>query len=374
MIQQRERLYDLGQSGLSDEAARPPPARAGGLPPGWIGLEQCNISPLPGHVLTMPHVLLHPEVGVALIDLAPGETPGAEEAFRARLESARFAAIFPGTLPVVHLILPQEAPDQLGPVLQEAFAGLPPISLPGGDGWVSVVRRSLAQRMPGRAPVATSSLAGRQPPPMLNREVAAKRAGLASGAGAAATLVAAPPGGWRWPPIPVALGLAGLAAVASAAAVMWSAPKPAHPPVVAAAERSGTAAPTGPIAGGGTAAPVPSAAPAQPEAPRTASPASRAPDQVAAALTPVPPRDRAAPPAAAAAATPPPVAGPAVRVMVRAAANLRVNPNNTAPIIRTVPQGEVLREFSRSGDGWVEVGDTQPRGWIFSKLLVPPKP
>jgi hypothetical protein len=60
--------------------------------------------------------------------------------------------------------------------------------------------------------------------------------------------------------------------------------------------------------------------------------------------------------------------------MVRAAANLRAAPENRAPVLRVVPQGEVLREFSRSRDGWVEVGDTRPQGWIFSKLLVPAKP
>ncbi|TDG02944.1 SH3 domain-containing protein [Paracraurococcus ruber] len=73
---------------------------------------------------------------------------------------------------------------------------------------------------------------------------------------------------------------------------------------------------------------------------------------------------------------PPPTAAAdrALRVAVRTAANLRTQPNNTAPILRTIPQGEVLREFSRSADGWVEVGDTQPRGWIFGKLLLPAKP
>ena len=90
-------------------------------------------------------------------------------------------------------------------------------------------------------------------------------------------------------------------------------------------------------------------------------------DQVATAL-PLPP---AAPPAPAEPAAPP-EDGP--RVVVRTAANLRATPHNGATVLRTVPQGEVLREFGRSRDGWVEVGDTKPQGWIYSKLLAPAKP
>jgi hypothetical protein len=77
------------------------------------------------------------------------------------------------------------------------------------------------------------------------------------------------------------------------------------------------------------------------------------------------------------AASPPPPAAPSqagARLVVRAAANLRASPDNRAPILRTLPQGETLREFSRTNDGWVEVGDTRPQGWVFSKLLVPAKP
>jgi hypothetical protein len=72
----------------------------------------------------------------------------------------------------------------------------------------------------------------------------------------------------------------------------------------------------------------------------------------------------------------PPAVAPdrASRLTVRAAANIRTQPNNKATIIRTAPQGEVLREFNRSADDWVEVGDTKPQGWMFGKFLVPVKP
>ncbi|MCB4820909.1 SH3 domain-containing protein [Roseicella aerolata] len=394
---------------LAQEAAAPMPAPPSIVPPGWIGLERCNLSPALGQVLEVPHVLLHPEVGVALIDIAPGQTKEAEAAFRARLETARFAAIFPGYLPVIHLQVPPSALDQLAPLLTAAFADLPPVSLPGGDGWVSVVRRALAPRMSGRAaPSPAAPTPDRRAPPiMLNREVAAQRAGLAP-----SPETEVPPlpdeARSRLRPVPVVVGLAALAATLAAAAMFWSGPRSTEPPVTVAAmpERSGDAQPTAaPLAGGG----APSPAPLVPRNPApglgsTAAPAPlRAPDASPppVAATPAPPRDRVAtsprlpeaappappppqeraappPPTPAVAILPPPAPPPAAdrvpRVMVRAAANLRAAPENRAPVLRIAPQGEVLREFSRSRDGWVEVGDTRPQGWIFSKLLVPAKP
>ncbi|TDH58676.1 SH3 domain-containing protein, partial [Dankookia rubra] len=99
--------------------------------------------------------------------------------------------------------------------------------------------------------------------------------------------------------------------------------------------------------------------------PRPAEPAPASPAPPARALPPLP---------TAAAIPPPPAAEQPARLTVRAAANIRAQPNNKATIIRTAPQGEVLREFSRSYDDWVEVGDTRPQGWMFGKYLVPVKP
>jgi hypothetical protein len=144
MMQQHERLYQLDKPILARDAAGTA-AQGPDVPPGWIRLDQCNLSPFQGQALLVPHVLLHPEIGVALIDIAPGETAGAEAAFRDRLEAARFAAIFPGDLPVVHLQLQPEELGSLGTLLPQAFAGLPLLRLPGGDGWVSVVRRATDQ-------------------------------------------------------------------------------------------------------------------------------------------------------------------------------------------------------------------------------------
>jgi hypothetical protein len=62
------------------------------------------------------------------------------------------------------------------------------------------------------------------------------------------------------------------------------------------------------------------------------------------------------------------------RVMVRQEANVRAAPNQDAPVQRTAPGGTLLRVYSRSGNGWVQVGDDRPWGWIFSGLLEPQHP
>lgn len=395
MMQQRERLYQLDKPILARDAAGMA-APGPDIPPGWTRLDQCNLSAIQGEALVVPHVLLHPEIGVALIDIAPAETAGAEPAFRDRLESARFAAIFPGQLPVVHLQLQPEELESLGTLLPQAFATLPPLRLPGGDGWVSVVRRALASRGPLRDRPPVEQAQDRAMPPMLNREVAAQRAGLAP----AAAMLPPEPQPTRRPSVPVVLALSGVAAVTAAMLAFWSGSQPASPPERSSAtlaersgapsqERSGTsaAAPAAVVAGGAAPILAPSLVPAAPPtsvrgpdagpvpaarerlattAPRPAEPAIPAP--------PV----RALPPSANSAALPPPPASLApergARLTVRAAANIRTQPNNKATIIRTAPQGEVLREFSRSADDWVEVGDTRPQGWMFGKYLVPVKP
>lgn len=379
MMQQREGIYQLDKPILARDASGTATAQGPEMPPGWIRLDQCNLSAIQGQTLVVQHVLLHPEIGVALIDIAPAEAPGAEAAFRDRLESARFAAIFPGQLPVVHLQLEPEVLGSLETLLPEAFAALPPLRLPGGDGWVSVVRRALASRGPLRD-AAAAPARGPGLPQMLNREVAAQRAGLTSPPQVALPPEAPP---HRWPSLPVLLALAGLTAVAAAAAAFWTSSGPADPRLAAtppspssgaaAPERSGApAAPPGPLAtGGGGPVVAPSLVPAARVPEPTTLPPGR--ERAAAPARPAEP----VPPASAGAILPPP-AIPGVermpRLTVRTAANIRSGPNNRAQIIRTAPRGEVLREFSRNAEDWVEVGDTRPQGWMFGKYLVTAKP
>lgn len=58
------------------------------------------------------------------------------------------------------------------------------------------------------------------------------------------------------------------------------------------------------------------------------------------------------------------------RVTMKQAANIRSAANNTASIIRIAPQGAVLKVFTKSA-GWLQVGETEPWGWVFSGLVEP---
>jgi hypothetical protein len=186
-------------------------ASASALPGGWTCLKDCNLSGLLSRPVPIPFVLLHPEVGVALLEVdgsAP-PVPEAEAVLRQRLQSARFDCIFPGYLPIVHLRL---APGEIGAIdsiLGEAFAALPELSIPGGDAWASVLRRALSPRDPSRgasfgpgAPAAatSASAAGRAipaeqtpPPPTGPRPVASGGMAASGWPGARPVLSTPPP-------------------------------------------------------------------------------------------------------------------------------------------------------------------------------------
>ena len=55
-------------------------------------------------------------------------------------------------------------------------------------------------------------------------------------------------------------------------------------------------------------------------------------------------------------------------VMTRQAVNMRFAPDNTSPVVRVVLQGTVMTVFGRR-DGWIQVGDDSPWGWIYSGWL-----
>jgi hypothetical protein len=55
------------------------------------------------------------------------------------------------------------------------------------------------------------------------------------------------------------------------------------------------------------------------------------------------------------------------KVIARQAANVRDVPNGTS-VLRTVPLGAVLRVYARR-DGWVQIGEDNPWGWVYSGLL-----
>ncbi|MBL6077146.1 hypothetical protein JMJ56_03950 [Belnapia sp. T18] len=109
------------------------------LPEGWICGRHCDIGGDPGRPVRVDLVLLHPGLGVALLDFGE-KTEGAEQVLRARLEEARFGAIFGGYLPVLHGCLgSDEVPDMAG--IARAFDQVPPLSVSGGSAWISTVAR-----------------------------------------------------------------------------------------------------------------------------------------------------------------------------------------------------------------------------------------
>jgi hypothetical protein len=380
-MRQQPTFYRLDRSvagGGGRERQEGAPSMMVPLPPGWLCLQDCNLSGQLNQPVVIPFVLMHPDVGMALIDIAPASNPEAEVILRRRLEAARFDSIFPGFLPILHLRLDRADLPSTEAILRDAFASLPPLSVPGGDGWISVVRRALLPRDPARAathPGLSAGHAQRSPRragapareadmelDMLHREVTPHDAArFPPDVGGAPAPAARPAHPLPWI---IMSGVGGLIAVLAlfgllntgadtrdtveeAAVPAVSAPPPpvaAAPPLAAPAPSPVASLPKPPAAPPSAAAPP---APPPPEASTAGASATPAPAQRAAAT----PADRLP------------------RVTVRQAANLRTGPDGQANIIRVVPRGETLRVHGRAGNGWVQVGEAEPRGWLHTSRL-----
>ena len=378
------------------------------LPPGWLCLQDCNLSGQLNRPLVMPFVLMHPDVGVVLIDVAPASNPDAEAVLRRRLEAAHFESIFPGFLPILHLRLDRADLPSTEAILRDAFASRPPLSVPAGDGWVSVVRRALLPRDPSRAAAHPGGLLATQfqrsprsigpilrtaetEADMLRREVAAH-----ADADTTAFEPPVPEQATRTtPPIIwiIMSSVGGLIAVLALFTLLnnradapnaggdtASAPTASVSPPAAPAPTIATAPPAVTPAAP-TLVPSPDSLASSPRAPPVAPP----PAATAAALPARPPQPPPAPnasPAASATAgagapvAPAPAQRPAAttadrlpRVTVREPSNLRTGPDGQSNVVRVVPRGESLRVHSRAPNGWVQVGDAEPSGWIHNSRL-----
>lgn len=265
------------------------------LPPGWLCLQDCNLSGQLNQPVVVPFVLMHPDTGIALIDVAPASNPEAETILRRRLETARFESIFPGFLPVLYLRLDRADLPSTETILRDAFAALPPLSVPGGDGWVSMVRRALLPRDPSRA--ATHSGA----PPVERIQNTMRRARTVREAETEAAMLHreasvlhstgqfpdadAPEPSSRSPsslPWVILSGVGGLIAVLALFAMLFRGPEAPGPAeearAPAAAAPAGQPAPTAsskpPPAPPGPVASAPPSAPRSPPAPMAALPAA----------------------------------------------------------------------------------------------------
>jgi formylglycine-generating enzyme required for sulfatase activity len=117
---------------------------------GWVVLRDC---PLGGGGPRVDLVLIHPRLGVALVDLAPkAADDDAAERLRRGLEARRFPAIFGGHPPIVRAILPPGQPRDLSRVLAAGFDTQPPLALAGGDAWVATARAAAEANLPVAIP------------------------------------------------------------------------------------------------------------------------------------------------------------------------------------------------------------------------------
>jgi hypothetical protein len=129
------------------------------LPQEWTALRDPNLE---GAVVDA--VLVHPEMGVALVSLAPAAPGAAAATLRERLEHEHFGDFFPGTLPVVVLgTTPRDIPE-IEKRLADAFRQAPRLAIIDRDWADAVVALLLESSELEMAPVRQFAAFPREPP------------------------------------------------------------------------------------------------------------------------------------------------------------------------------------------------------------------
>jgi len=245
--------------GLAPAAPRPAAQERhpfSALPAGWAVIGRCRFGTGgPGPHATGCYALAHPEVGVALIDVAPDATPNAEARLRRALTAAEFWPDFPGSLPVVHERVEGTALRSLAWVLQRGFAALPALTVPGGTAWIEGVQRAMAAdpawEPPGQPKTAPD------PPPLAATGDAEAEAEAEPAAAPRSSRSARPRRWGRLAALPLAFAATFAVGVVSGFVLLDSpAPVPPASPVVAAAPQAPAAITPAP-----TVAAAPEAAP-----------------------------------------------------------------------------------------------------------------
>ncbi|PZW37716.1 SH3 domain-containing protein [Humitalea rosea] len=54
--------------------------------------------------------------------------------------------------------------------------------------------------------------------------------------------------------------------------------------------------------------------------------------------------------------------------------NLRAHPNGGGEIVTVLPRGQAVHVFATAPGGWLQVGETEPRGWLHSSLVTASAP
>ncbi|HKW53757.1 MAG TPA: hypothetical protein VJO12_08705, partial [Stellaceae bacterium] len=130
-------IFPLNVDDLSpDEALASLAGTLAALPDPWTLLRHRRIGGDEAEQIEV--VLVHPEIGVALIDEAPRDPAPRARRLRDYLDGQRFGEFFPGELPIVTLSVAADDFEMLGERLAAAFEAAPRLSVADAD-WADAV-------------------------------------------------------------------------------------------------------------------------------------------------------------------------------------------------------------------------------------------
>jgi hypothetical protein len=112
------------------------------LDPSWIILADLRING-PEDPTAADYLMLHSRFGIALIDIILARMGDPAERLRECLVEQGFFQQFPGTFPIVRLVLHPDAAASFSQDLHAAFEGLPPVTI-ADPNWVPAISNLLA--------------------------------------------------------------------------------------------------------------------------------------------------------------------------------------------------------------------------------------
>ena len=115
----------------------------------WLILVDLRING-PTDATAADYVAIHPGRGIALIDVILSRTGDPAQRLRKFLDDERFSARFPGTLPIVRLVLKPTEAATFGRRVHNAFTEVPPITV-ADPNWVAEINSLLVPTAPSAA-------------------------------------------------------------------------------------------------------------------------------------------------------------------------------------------------------------------------------
>jgi hypothetical protein len=149
---------------LPDEARTSLAGTLAALPDPWTLLRHRRIGGEAAEPVDV--VLIHPEIGVALVDEAPRDPAASARRLREYFDQQRFGEFFPGDLPIVTLSVAADEFETVGEQLAAAFEAAPRLSLADADWADAVIELLLVPDDLAMAPVGDAA-----PSPMLEPEL-----------------------------------------------------------------------------------------------------------------------------------------------------------------------------------------------------------